>query len=109
MRSGPLRHKCSLEQSALVPEPGGGKVEQWTELRYPVWAEIGITSGRLQPIANQLQAVAPAEIKVRFARFFAAGQRLVHKSSGDTYLIEAVLPDNNRDLLRLLCSNVINP
>ncbi|ERT18896.2 head-tail adaptor protein [Pseudomonas sp. FW306-2-2C-D06B] len=109
MRSGPLRHKCALEQSTLVDEPGGGKVEQWTELRYPVWVEIGIPTGRLQPIADQLQAVTSAEIKARFARDFAAGQRLVHKSSGDTYLIEAVLPDNNRDMLRLLCSNVINP
>jgi len=35
--------------------------------------------------------------------------RLVHKATGDTYLIEAPLPSNERDMLRLLCSSVTNP
>lgn len=109
MRAGPLRHKCSLQHCTLVPEPGGGKAEQWSVLRESVWTEIGLPTGRLQPIADQVQAVVTAEIKVRYSRIFTAGMRLVHKSTGDTYLIEAALPANERDMLRLLCSNVINP
>ncbi|WP_426808029.1 phage head closure protein [Pseudomonas sp. WOUb67] len=109
MRAGPLRHKCSLQHCTLVPEPGGGSDEVWTVLIESLWAEIGLPTGRLQPVADQVQAVVTAEIKVRYSRKFAAGMRLVHKSTGDTYLIEAALPGNQRDMLRLLCSNVINP
>jgi SPP1 family predicted phage head-tail adaptor len=109
MRGGPLRHKCALQRSVLLPEPGGGKAEQWAVLRDSVWVEIGLPTGRLQPIADQLQAVVTAEIKARYSRIFAAGMRLLHKSTGDTYLIEAVLPSNERDMLRLLCSSVVNP
>lgn len=109
MRAGPLRHKCSLQHCTLVPEPGGGSDEVWTVLLESVWAEIGLPTGRLQPVADQVQAVVTAEIKVRYSRKFAAGMRLVHKPTGDTYLIEAALPGNERDMLRLLCSNIINP
>lgn len=108
MRAGPLRHRCILRRETLTPEPGGGKAKSWTEVG-KVWAEIQLPTGRVDPVANQIQNVVSAEIRVRFSRIFKNGMRLVHVSAGDTYLIEAVLPSNERDMLRLLCSNVINP
>ncbi|MVF50585.1 phage head closure protein [Pseudomonas monteilii] len=108
MRAGPLRHRCTLQQETLVSEEGGGKAPSWSPVR-DVWTEIQIPTGRVQAVADQLQAVASAEIRARFARDFKAGMRLVHKSGGETYLIEAVLPSNERDMLRLLCSSVVNP
>ncbi|HDS1728966.1 TPA: head-tail adaptor protein [Pseudomonas putida] len=108
MRAGPLRHRCALQQETLVPELGGGKIKGWTPVR-DIWTEIQLPTGRVDPVASQLQAVVSAEIRARFARDFKAGMRLVHKDTGETYLIEAVLASNERDMLRLLCSNVINP
>ncbi|MDD1982362.1 phage head closure protein [Pseudomonas asiatica] len=108
MRAGPLRHRCALQQEALVPDQGGGKAKFWVPIR-DVWTEIQLPTGRVDPVANQIQAVISAEIRARFARDFKAGMRLTHKATGETYLIEAVLPSNERDMLRLLCSSVINP
>lgn len=108
MRAGPLRHRCQLQQETLTPEPGGGKRKSW-EVVKPIWAEIQLPTGRVDPVANQIQNIVSAEIRVRFSRVFKTGMRLFHISAGDTYLIEAVLPSNERDMLRLLCSKVINP
>ncbi|MBF8692523.1 phage head closure protein [Pseudomonas fulva] len=108
MRAGPLRHRCSLVQETLVPDQGGGQERGWVSVR-DVWAEIQLPTGRVESVANQLQAAISAEIRVRYARDVKAGMRLVHKATGDTYLIEAPLPSNERDMLRLLCSSVTNP
>ncbi|AKA81737.1 hypothetical protein VO64_1191 [Pseudomonas synxantha] len=58
-----------------------------------------------------MKALVTAEIIVRPRADAVAGNRLVHTSNGidTTYLIEAALPNNERDMLRLLCSNVPNP
>jgi SPP1 family predicted phage head-tail adaptor len=108
MQAGPLRHRCILQDQVLVSEPGGGKAKSWVEVK-KLWAEIQVPTGRVEPIANQIQNVVSAEIRVRFSRIFKAGMRLKEKSSGATYLIEAALPDNKRDMQRLLCSSVTNP
>ncbi|MBA1209375.1 phage head closure protein [Pseudomonas fulva] len=108
MRAGPLRHRCQLQEEKSTPEPGGGRRKSWVAIK-PIWAEIQLPTGRVDPVANQIQNVVSAEIRVRFSRIYKNGMRLVHVSAGDTYLIEAVLPSNERDMLRLLCSNVINP
>lgn len=107
MRAGPLRHRGSLkEQGRSSDGMGGGKPMPWVEVR-KVRAEITIPTGRTSPTAQQIKAIVTAEIRVRMASVFKAGQRLYF--TGETYLIEAVLPDNDRTMLRLLCSNVTNP
>jgi head-tail adaptor len=84
----------------------GGYEEGWTEIR-SMWAEITIPSGRTSVVAQQVESLITAEIRVRPAADVLPGVRLVN--SGVTYLIEAALPDNDRSMLRLLCSNVTNP
>ncbi|CRM71428.1 hypothetical protein [Pseudomonas sp. 25 E 4] len=68
-------------------------------------------TGRTAPVAEQLKVVVTAEIRIRPRADAVAGNRLVHTVNGitTTYLIEAALPNNERDMLRLLCSNVPNP
>lgn len=106
MRAGKLRHRCILQQLQRTPDGAGGYSERWSELR-PVWAEITLPTGRVATVAQQLEATVTAEIRVRLATDILAGLRLVH--GGSTYAIEAVLPDNERTLLRLLCSSVAHP
>lgn len=106
MRSGSLRHRCVLLQVQPVARPGGGLTDTWVEFG-KLWAEITIPTGRISVVADQLQAVVSAEIRVRYRAGVIAGMRLMHKTK--TYLIEAALPDNDQTMLRLLCSNVVNP
>lgn len=106
MRAGPLRHRCVLQQKQRTPDGMGGWTEAWTDLR-SLWAEIAIPTGRVATVAQQLEATVTAEIRVRLAADIRAGMRLVHGST--TYAIEAALPDNERTLLRLLCSSVPHP
>lgn len=107
MRAGPLRHRGLLQEQMRSPDGlGGSKPLAWVEVR-KVRAEITIPTGRTSPTAQQIKAIVTAEIRVRMASGFKAGQRL--HFTGETYLIEAVLPNNDRTMLRLLCSNVTNP
>lgn len=106
MRAGPLRHVCELQEATKVRQPGGGFVEIWARVR-DIRAEITMPTGRTEVVAQQIQSVVTAEIRCRPATDVVALRRLVH--GGVTYRIEAVLPDNERSMLRLLCSNVQNP
>lgn len=106
MRAGPLRHRCTLQQKQRTADGMGGWTEAWTDLR-SLWAEITIPTGRVATVAQQLEATVTAEIRVRLAADIRAGMRLVH--AGTTYAIEAALPDNERRMLRLLCSSVAHP
>lgn len=88
----------------------GGFDVAWSEVG-KLWADITLPTGRIAPVAEQLKALISAEIRVRPRVDAMAGNRLVHIASGitSTYLIEAALIDNERTMLRLLCSNVPNP
>lgn len=101
-----MRHRLTLQSQQRVPDGMGGYVEGWADLRQ-LWAEITTPTGRVETVAQQIQAVVSAEIRVRPSADFVAGRRLV--SGGITYRIEAVLPSNKGDLMRLLCSSVANP
>ncbi|KAF6686963.1 head-tail adaptor protein [Pseudomonas sp. EKM23D] len=110
MRAGPLRHRCTMFKPVLTKNKTGGFDTSWVEL-VKLWSEITMPTGRTAPVAEQIKAVVTAEIRIRPRSDAVAGNRLVHTSGGitTTYLIEAALPNNERDMLRLLCSNVPNP
>ncbi|MFI7801079.1 phage head-tail joining protein [Pseudomonas sp. DD1] len=110
MRAGRLRHSCTMFKPLLTRSKSGGFDTTWTEIG-KLWAEIAMPTGRVSPIAEQLKAVITAEIRIRPRADAIAGNRLVHTVKGitTTYLIGAALLNNERDMLRLLCSNVPNP
>ena len=106
MRAGPLRHRCEIQNRQRVPDGAGGNAEAWVKVG-EMWAEITMPTGRVAVVADQLTGMVTAEIRIRLRSDVVAQMRLVHKTT--TYLIEAVLPDNERSMLRLLCSNVPHP
>jgi SPP1 family predicted phage head-tail adaptor len=106
MRAGPLRHHCTIQRAETITRPGGGRVELWTDI-IKIWAEITLPSGRVAVAADQLTAEITAEIRIRYRTDISAGMRIIHKST--TYKVEAALADNDQTMLRLLCSNVVNP
>jgi SPP1 family predicted phage head-tail adaptor len=89
-----------------VRNASGGASRQWVSAG-KIWAEITIPTGRVTPVAEQLQATVTAEIRMRHRADIVAGWRLTER--GVTYQVEAVLPDNDRTMMRLLCSSVPNP
>lgn len=101
-----MRHRCSVLSLQEIPDGYGGYSEGWVELR-KVWAEITIPTGRTAVVAQQVVNLVTAEIRVRPAADLVAGLRVVDGAA--TYLVEAALPDNERSMLRLLCSNVPHP
>ena len=110
MRAGPLRHRCALQKPVRSKNSTAGFSETWEEVG-KLWAEITIPTGRIAPVAESISAVVTAEIRIRPRGDAVSGSRIVHTVHGvsTTYLIEAALLNNERDMLRLLCSNVPNP
>ncbi|NMX37284.1 head-tail adaptor protein [Pseudomonas veronii] len=110
MRAGRLRHRCMLQRPNRVKNTTGGFDTTWIDLG-KIYSEITLPTGRTAPVAEQVKALVTAEIIIRPRADAVAGYRLVHTTNGiaTTYLIEAALPNNERDMLRLLCSNVPNP
>lgn len=108
MKAGPMRHRCRIYKPHREQNRSGGSTETWVEVG-EVWAEVTTPTGRVSPVAEQLQAVISAEIRIRPRSDIVAGWRLTEKRTGMTYKVEAALPNNERDMLRLLCSSVPNP
>ncbi|WP_136476995.1 phage head closure protein [Pseudomonas sp. DG56-2] len=108
MRAGPLRHRCQVTYPKQVRNSSGGADETWLAASPPeLWAEIRLPSGRVSPVAEQLEAVVTAEILTRPREDVCVGWRLTRR--GATYKVEAVLTDNYGTMMRLLCSSVPNP
>lgn len=105
-----MRHRCALQKEARTPNGSGGFNVTWAEIG-KLWAEITLPTGRIAPVAEQLKVVVTAEIRIRPRADAVAGNRITHTANGitTTYLIGAALLNNERDMLRLLCSNVPNP
>ncbi|MBH3412939.1 phage head closure protein [Pseudomonas putida] len=108
MKAGPMRHRCRIYKPHREQNRSGGATETWVEVG-EVWAEVTTPTGRVSPVAEQVQAVISAEIRIRPRSDIVAGWRLTEKRTGMTYKVEAALPNNERDMLRLLCSSVPNP
>lgn len=106
MRAGPLRNRFKLWEKTLIKNASAGFDEVWKELP-GLWGELALPGGRLEALSERIDAVVTAEIRARPRSTVVAGRRLSH--AGVTYLIEAVLPDNKRSMLRVLCSSVPNP
>ncbi|MEE1866933.1 phage head closure protein [Pseudomonas auratipiscis] len=106
MRAGPLRNRCTVTRPHRQLNSSGGATQTWVEAG-KVWAEITLPTGRVSPVAEQLEAIISAEIRIRPRMDIVAGWRLTHR--GVTYQVQAPLIDNIRSMMRLLCSTVPNP
>ena len=104
MRAGPMRHRCSLQrQGAPLDAFGQPAPAEWVELA-KIWAEIRSVSGRAWLGAAAEQSSVTVEINIRYRPGVAAGMRLVEGAM--IYEIVAVLPDNQRDMTKLMCKTV---
>ena len=59
-----MRHRCRIYKPHREQNRSGGATETWVEVG-EVWAEVTTPTGRVSPVAEQLQAVISAEIRIR--------------------------------------------
>ncbi|HFL7941874.1 MULTISPECIES: phage head closure protein [Pseudomonas putida group] len=108
MRAGPLRHLFKVTLRHEERNKSGGAVVTWLPASRPeMWGEVRTPTGRVSAVAEKLNAVVTAEIIARPRSDIVAGSRLTRR--GVTYQVEAVLPDNENTLMRLVCSSAPNP
>ena len=108
MRAGPLRQRLEVTHRHEERNKSGGATVTWLPAARPeMWGEVRTPTGRVTAVAEKLSAVVTAEIIARPRLDIVSGTRLTRR--GVTYQVEAVLPDNENTLMRLLCSSVPNP
>lgn len=101
--AGTLRHRISIEQRATGADALGQPVETW-ELVAAVWANVRHPGGLEALKAGADVAIVRASIRIRHCTGLTAGMRVTH--DGRHYDIKAVLPDDRRQHVDLLCEEV---
>ena len=103
MRAGTLRNKVRILRALMVPGPTGSPLTEWEEFCRP-WAEVKGVSGRAFLAASAEQSEVTYEIRMRYRADIIAGMRVT--LHGTTLEIVALLPDERRQWLRLMCKTV---
>lgn len=98
MDFGRLRHRATIQEYSVIDGPY--REETWADVGM-VWAEIGSVSGKELIASGAELSSVTYKIIIRFRKDITAKHRLIYE--GKIYAIKAVLPNNNRTMLTLLC------
>lgn len=101
MQAGTLSQRVTLQAPSVHVDEAGQPLTGWAEVAQ-VWASVRHQSG-LSAIRSGMDASsAKASIRIRRKSGVHAGMRVLH--GGAIYDIQAVLPDEGRVHLDLLCA-----
>lgn len=101
MNIGLLRHPLKIEAYQTVQDPVTGEMTQsWVELA-TVWAAIESVSGREFMAASAEQASTTHRITIYYRDDLTPAMRLT--SGSKHYQIKALLPNNDRSELVIMC------
>lgn len=106
MRSGEMRHRLSIQEYRYVSQdPVTGEViYEWVEIGH-MWAKVEGIQGREFLAAAAEQAATTWRITVRHFRI----EPSMRLKAGDTlFNVKAILPDNNRQRMVLMCETGVN-
>lgn len=105
MRAGKLRRRASLQRRRVTTDDYGAEIVTWAEFA-AVWASVEPISGREFWTAQQAeQGEITTRIRMRYRDDVKMADRVVVGES--TYDIEAVLPDERRTELHLMCRELV--
>jgi len=103
MIAGLLRERVTILQS--VPTQNSyGEVEAAWQVLAEVWGRYEVLRGREFFDARQMQEEVTARVTIRYRSDVAVGMRL--RVRGTEYRITAVIPDERRKELQLMCEAV---
>jgi len=101
---GSLNKRVTLQTQSTTQDEVGQTLTTWAD-SFPAWASIKHQSGISAIKSGADTSIVKCSIRIRYRAGINAGMRVKH---GDTiYSIEAVLPDQNRAHVDLVCG-VIN-
>lgn len=109
MRAGQLDKRITIQMPATGSDAYGEPLNGWVNVvdfgDGKVWASIEDMTGREYLAAAAVQASVQSKIRIRYRPGVTAAMRVLH--GGGVYNIEAVLGQDNRQLL-LMCSRGVN-
>ncbi|PHM22291.1 phage head closure protein [Xenorhabdus ehlersii] len=100
MDIGRLRHRINIQGIRTHRTPSGSVMKE----RYTVatvWAEVKFISGRELVASKAVLSESLVRFWIRYRSDINAAMEIIFK--GNTYAIQAVMPDNKLTLLELLC------
>lgn len=98
-----LDRRVSVQFKVAGSDGEGQPTEDWTELR-KAWVNIRGQSGTQAIKAGAVASLVQASIRTRACADVMAGQRIVDGATA--YLIQAVMPVQNRRFIDLVCEVV---
>jgi SPP1 family predicted phage head-tail adaptor len=103
MRAGELRHRISIEQNTPTRDTFGAEIPHWS-VRCVVWAQVETISGTEFVSQQQFGAALSHKVTIRHRKGLVPTMRVMW---GDRTLeILAVLEDNLRKMITLMCSEM---
>lgn len=104
LNAGSLKSRVVFQTQSTTQDEVGQQLTTWAD-SFSAWASIKHQSGTSAIKSGADTSIVKCSIRIRHRTGINAGMRVKH---GDTYYsIEAVLPDQNRVFIDLVCQ-VIN-
>ncbi|MBD2800752.1 phage head closure protein [Xenorhabdus sp. 42] len=105
MNIGRLRHRITLQHFTQITLPSGQRIQEWRDIA-TVWAEVKHISGRELLASGAALSETTVRVWLRYRADVTPASRMVFR--GQTYGIQAVIPDPKRTQLELLCKQGLN-
>lgn len=102
MQSGKLKYRLVLQKYGYEQDDWGQPITKWTDIA-TVYAKVEGVQGREFLAANSEQHATTWRIIMRYRDDFDTSDRLVRGNVA--YNIKAILPNNDRDQLVLMCES----
>jgi SPP1 family predicted phage head-tail adaptor len=104
MPAGPYRHRVIIQSFTAVSDGMGGWEETWADLA-TVWARVEALKGEEYFAAAQMQNSVSHRVTMRYRADLTPSHRLIFE--GRTLNIEAVLPDERKSRLVIMCTEQV--
>jgi SPP1 family predicted phage head-tail adaptor len=101
MPAAPYRHRVTIQAVTLIFDDMGGWEETWADLA-TVWARVEALKGDEYFAAAQMQNSVSHRVTMRYRADLTPTHRLIFE--GRTLDIEAVLPDERKSRLVIMCT-----
>ena len=105
MRAGQLKHRVTIQKNEKSQGPLGEPINKWVDIA-TVWAEVKGIGGRDLIAGGTQFNEATMRIWMRYRPDVTTENRIKFQQTGvmgPYFGIQAVLPDNDRTRLELLC------
>lgn len=103
MQAASLKNRVTIQSPSTSVDSVGQPLTTWTDIAY-LWASIKHVNGISSIKSGADTSVVKCSVRIRYKPGINAGMRVLHGT--DVYDIQAVLPDDNRVFLDLVCAHV---